>query len=237
MARRSYSGGEFSTSTQMFTCTGFADALAAATDETIDDVRSAIRSSLNKVTRSIKTLTSSEIRKIYNVPAAVLNDRLTVFSARIHNLEAELVVGGRSIPLSYFGMRAASGTRRMSVSLEKGKRGIRGKLKTSTTKRRSAGMVSFEVIKGKRTTMKSAFVAVMKSGHIGVMQRGKGVIKKRAQMKGIKHRQALYEHSVISIASMFERAEVNDAVVALVDTMLASQFDAELNYYLNVRNK
>ena len=236
MARRRSPGGEVSSSEQMFTCSSFADALAQATDETIDDVRKAIRSALNVVIKRVKTMTSSEIRKKYNVPAAILNERLKVFSARINELEAELVVGGRSIPLSYFGMRAASGTRRMSVGLVKTDRGMRGQLKTRTTKRRSEGMVSFEVIKGQRTTLKSAFVAVMpSSGHIGVMRRGAGAIKKRSQMKGAKHRQALYEHKVVSIASMFKHAEVNDAVVAMIDADLDRVFQQQMNYYLNVR--
>jgi hypothetical protein len=216
----------------MFTCSGFATALDEATKETMGDVRAAIRSALNKMVSQIKTLVSSEIRKIYNVPAAILNDRLTVFSSRIQNLEAELVIGGRSIPLSYFGMKASVGNTRMSVGVKNTAKGPRGSLKSTIKKSFVASSVSVEVIKGRRTTLaKSAFVAVMRSGHIGVMHRGPGSIKSRSGSKGAKHKQALYENAVVSIATMFNQVGVNDAVVAKIDAELEQLFMHELEFY------
>ena len=217
----------------MFSCSGFAEALATATDETIGDVRKAIRSALNKMISKVKTLVSSEIRKIYNVPTAILNDRLMVFSARIQQLEAELTIGGRSIPLAYFGMKASVGNTSLSVKVKNTERGPRGVLKSTVRKSFAESKITVEVIRGHRTTMaKSAFVAVMKSGHIGVIHRGPGTIKARSASKGIKHRQAIYENAVVSIATMFRKAEVNDAVVAKIDADLEALFWHELEYYL-----
>ncbi len=218
--------------TQAFTCSGFREALDSATEETIGDVKAAIRSALEKMLRGVKTLVSGEIRTVYNVPAAILNDRLTVFAARIQNLEAELVIGGRSIPLSYFGMKAAYGNTRLSVAVKNTSKGPRGKLKSTVKKSFVESSVSVEVIKGRRTTLaKSAFVAVMKSGHIGVMHRGPGVIKSRSGSRSEKHKQALYENSVVSIATMFNQVGVNDAVVAKIDTELEALFWHEFGYY------
>jgi len=230
---RSFSkpGGEYSYSAQAFTCQGFADALSAATDETLGATQSAIRSALNKVIKSVKSLTSTEIIKKYNVPKAILDDRLTIFAAKVQQLEAELVVGGRSVPLSYFGMRASSGNRRTTVKVVKTDRGPRGRAITSTT-RRSSNSISVEVVKGKRTVLKSAFIAVMRSGHIGVMRRGPGVIKARSKSLGAKHRQAIYEHSVVSIATMFNQADVNASVVAKIDADLERTFLHELEFYM-----
>jgi len=230
---------EYSSSTQMFTCTGFKEALAAATEETIGDVKAAIRSTMNKVIKSMKSLTSAEIRKVYNVPKRVLDDRLSVFAARMNSLEATLVIGGRSIPLSYFGMRAVAGNRRVTVGIVKTDKGIRGKAKTQIMKRTPASQgVSVEVIRGKRTTLSSnAFAVVMKSGHIGVMHRGAGSIKSRAASRSVTHKQAIYENAVVSIATMFNRADVNAAVVAKIDNDLEQTFWHELEFYLNRSGK
>ena len=226
---------DYSAGTQMFSCHGFKEALDNATEETIGDVKAAIRSTMNKVIKGVKALTSAEIRKIYNVPKAILDERMSIFTARMSDLEATLVIGGRSISLSYFGMTAIAGNRRVTVSLSKTDRGTRGKAKTQVLKRSPASQgVSVEVIRGRRTSLsKSAFVAIMNSGHVGIMHRGPGSIKSRASSRGMKHKQALYENTVVSIATMFNRAEVNDAVVAKIDSDLESTFWHELEFYLN----
>lgn len=232
MAKASAPGGERTFSTQTFTCSGFAEALSTATEETIGDVKAAIRSALDKMISQVKTLVSGEIRQTYNVPAAILNDRLRVFSARIQNLEAELIIGGRSIPLSYFGMKAVEGNMRKSVSIKSTPRGPRGKLNTTVKRSFAESKITVEVVKGRRTTLaKSAFVAVMKSGHIGVMHRGPGVIKSRSASKSVKHKQAIYENSVVSIATMFTQVGVNDAVVAKIDAELERLFWHELEFF------
>lgn len=219
-------------STQSFTYSGFAEALEQATEETIGDVKAAIRSALDKMIAKVKTLVSGEIRNTYNVPAAILNERLTVFTARIQNLEAELVIGGRSISLSYFGMKAIEGNMRKSVSIKKTGKGYRGQLKTTVKRSFAESSITVEVIKGRRTTLaKSAFVAVMKSGHVGIMHRGPGAIKSRSASKSEKHKQALYENSVVSIATMFTQVGVNDAVVAKIDAELERLFWHELEFF------
>lgn len=226
---------EYSSATQMFSCSGFKQALDVATDETIGDVKAAIRQTMNLVIKGVKALTVAEIRKVYNVPQAVLNDRLTVFSARMSDLEASLVIGGKSISLSYFGMTAVVGNRRTTVGLKKTTKGVRGQVKTQVMKRDLANQgISVEVIKGKRTMLsKSAFTAVMKSGHIGIMHRGAGAIKSRASSKGVKYKQAIYENSVVSIATMFNRAVVNDAIIAKIDKDLEATFWHQLEFYIN----
>lgn len=230
----SLSASGFTATTQMFTCTGFKEALDQATNETIGDVKAAIRSALNKMVGQLRTLVSQEIRKIYNVPKQILDERLQVLSARIQNLEVELTVGGKSVPLSYFNMVATKGTSRSSVKLKKTARGTRGRLETKTMKRSAVEQkITVEVIRGRRTTLtKAAFVAVMKSGHIGVMHRGAGTMKSRANSRGVKHRQAIYENAVVSIATMFHQSGVNDALIALIDNKLEALFNHELEFYL-----
>jgi hypothetical protein len=195
--------------TQMFTCTGFKEAMDAATEETINDVKAAMRSAMNKVISSVRTLTSAEIRKIYNVPKNILDARLTMFTARINNLAAELVIGGKSISLSYFGARQF--TRNRVITRTKG------------TQRKSAYKfqgVEVEVIKGRRTQLKSAFMQTFKSGHVGILiRKGKG-------------RYPVNVKAAISIASMFEQIDINDAIVAKIEADLEAKFMHELEFYL-----
>lgn len=189
---------------------GFEEALDAATEDTIKDVRAAVRSTMNKVTKSVKSLTSEEIRKIYNVPKAVLDERLELFTARINNLEAELVVGGKSVSLSYFNARQFSGAKVIT------------RAKTTTRKRASKFQgVEVEVIKGQRTQLKSAFMQRFKSGHLGILTRTS------------KSRYPVLVKSAVSVATMFSQVGINDAIVRKIDADLERVFWHELEFYLN----
>lgn len=204
---------EDSFKSQMFSCTGFKEAMDLATDETTGAIKAAMRSAMNKVIKSVRSLTSAEIRKIYNVPKNILDARLTMFTARMNNMEAELVIGGRSVSLSYFGARQFAKKR---VTTRKG----------MTTRKRSASFqgTEVEVFKGQRTQLKSAFMQTFKSGHIGVLTRTS------------KSRYPVLVKSAVSIASMFEHAGINDAIVAKIDADLESTFMHELEFFLERGN-
>jgi hypothetical protein len=194
----------------VITCTGFEKAMKAATDETKGAVKAAIRSTLNKVIKTARSMTSGEIRKIYGVSKKTLDERLAVVTARAGIAEAGLTIGGKSVSLSYFNAKQFAGS---TVITRKG-----------ATKRKRISKfqgVEVEVIKGKRTRLKNAFMQRFKSGHLGILTR---VGKKRYPVR---------VKSSISIASMFEKAAINDAVIAKVDVELEKQFWHELEYYLS----
>lgn len=204
-----FEGREDTSKKLSFTCVGFAEALDQATEETIADVRKAMVSAMGKVLKSVRTLVSSEIRKRYNVPKAVLDARLDLFEGRIRDLQTVLTIGGRSVSLSYFG---AKQTNRNTVTTRKG----------TSTKKRSAAFqgVTVEVIKGRRTELKSAFMRTFWTGHIGILRRtGKG-------------RYPIIVKSAVSIASMFEHVDINEAVVAKIDADLEATFEHELQFFL-----
>ena len=205
-----FEGREEASKSISFTSTGFGEALTAATEETIGDVKAAIRSALNKVVKSVKVMTSTEIRKRYNVPKAILDARLELYSAKMKDLEATLSIGGRSVSLSYFN---AKQTNRNVVTTRK---------KTTIRKRNAKFQgVEVEVIQGKRTQLKSAFMRTFRSGHVGIVQR---VGKSRYPIR---------VKNAISIASMFERDEIGDQVAAKIEADLERTFLHELEFYLN----
>jgi hypothetical protein len=205
-----FEGREDTSTSRTFFCSGFAEAIASATDETIDDVRKAMASTMNKVLKSVRTMVSSEIRKRYNVPKAILDARLDLFEGRVNkDLQAVLTVGGKSVSLSYFGAKQFEGNQVKTRT--------KSTVKKSFTK--TPG-VQVEVIKGRRTVLKSAWLATFRSGHIGILTR-----------RG-KDRYPISVKSAISIASMFEQVEVNDAVVAKIDADLEATFFHEMEFYL-----
>jgi len=205
-----FEGREDTSKTMNFSCTGFAEAIEQATEETIEDVRRAMASAMNEVLKTVRTLVSTEIRKRYNVPKAILDECMDLFEGRVKDLQAVLTIGGRSVSLSYFGAKQFNRNRVIT------RKGV-------STKKRSAAFqgVEIEVIKGKRTQLKSAFMQRFESGHVGILVRiGKG-------------RYPIAVKAAISIASMFEQVEVNDAVVAKIDDNLERVFWSKLDFYLN----
>lgn len=199
---------EDTSKTMSFSCRGFADALEQATEETIDDVNRAMASAMNKILKSVRTFVSSEIRKRYNVPKAILDARMDLFEGRIKALQAELTIGGRSVSLSYFGAKQTLGNQVITRS------------KSTLKKTHAVNQgVQVEVVEGRRALIKSAWLYKFRSGHIGILKRtGKG-------------RYPIMVKSAISIASMFEQTEINDAIIAKIDTDLEALFWHEFEFY------
>ena len=209
-----FDGREDTSKTISFSCSGFAEAINAATDETIEDVHRAMASAMNKVLKSVKSMVSAEIRKRYNVSKSVLDARLDLFEGRVKELQAVLTIGGRSVSLSYFGARQTLGNQVIT--------------RDKRTLKKSHALdqgVQVEVIKSRRTMIKSAWLQQFKSGHIGILKRrGKG-------------RYPIMVKSAISIASMFEQEQINAAVIEKIDADLERVFFHELEFYIGRGNQ
>lgn len=106
---------------------------------------------LNRAGDQSVTAASREIRKVYNVTAAATRQQIRVASrARRGRLSFAIRIFGRRIPLLAF---------------------VRGgRTPTSDRRRRGAG-VTVEVKRGQQKRISHAFIARMKSGHVGVFAR------------------------------------------------------------------
>jgi len=187
-------------------------------------VRKAIVSSLRKVIATGRTVASEEIRNRYNLKKSDLDPRLEVNLGRVNDLVAQITVSGKGMSLSYFGAQQTVGNKVVTRA------GKGGGLKTKTMKRSAKFQgVTVEVEKGKRTQLKSAFLAQMQSGHIGVMHRwNNGKL-----MKG-KNKTAIGEKGVISIASMAQSANVEPAIIKRVNEAWGTTFPHELERQLGL---
>lgn len=201
--------------------TGIEEALEAFSARNVD---LALRQSINRAAQSGKSIASEEIRKVYNVKAGDVSQRIKVSLARMDRLAATLDISGRPMSLSYFGAKQIAAGRTIS----KGKDGM---LKSAGNARmRAKGPVQqgvmVQVLKGKPTVLRHAFMAQMKkSGHIGVFRR-----------EG-KSRLPIYEKYVVTIPTMVENAKVLPSVVKRIQERLAVEFPRQLNYYFNRGNK
>lgn len=180
--------------------------------------RKAAVSTLKKVVASARSTASDEIRNVYNVKKSDLDPRLVVQPPRADDLTAVITISGKGMSLSYFGARQFV----VNKVITRTKAGLK-----TTTRKRSAKFqgVEVEVEKGKRTQLRSAFMATMKSGHIGVLRR-----------KGSK-RLPITEKSVVSVVSMVLNAHVAPAVLQKVQESWDKVFPHELEYQLSKGTK
>jgi hypothetical protein len=132
-----------------------------------------INSAINKMSSQLRTEAVRIILEIYTLPAARARQYIRVTQrARGERYEAIVVGRGQGLALSYFNVR--------QVGVAASRKAIRYTRKAGTLKTgaRYGGDISYEVVRGKKeilTTDPKAFLAKMKSGHLGVFHRsGKG---------------------------------------------------------------
>lgn len=184
-------------------------------------VNAAMRSTLQRVSKSAISTASTEIRNTYTIKKSDLDPRMNM---RLQGSEAAAItISGRGISLSYFNARQYSVNR----TITRTGKGSGAALKTkSRAKAHTFQGVEIEVVKGRRTQLRSAFMAQMKSGHIGVMHRWSGKL-----MRG-KRKAAIGEKGVVSLAVMIQSAKVQPRVLGKVQADFDRIFKQQLDYQL-----
>lgn len=198
-------------STIWFDVDVFEDTLNAAVGEIQEIVKQAIYSTMGKLRKHARTKLSEIIREKWNIKKADLDKRIIVRAGdRGSRYESfELTIKGMSISLSYFAAKQYMGNKVITRTV--------GKVNRRTSKFQG---VQVEVLKGRRTRMKSAFMQVADSGHMMVMRRtGKG-------------RYPVALKAVISPASMFSEAETADRFEEDVMAFIERTFEHELDWRL-----
>jgi hypothetical protein len=184
-------------------------------------VRAAALSSLKKVAAAGVTVLSTEVRGRYNIKKGDLDPRVKVSLPKgADDLVAVITLSGHDLPLAFFSPKQFVANRVITRTKE----GTR-----TTTRKRSAKVegVQVQVLKGKTTQLKSAFLMNMQVGRSGV-----GVMQRHG-----KKRTPTREKGVISIAAMAENSNVSPGIVAKVQEQWDKTFPADLNYQLNVKGK
>lgn len=181
-------------------------------------VNAAMRSTLPRVAKTAMGTASTEIRRVYNIKKADLDKKM---ATQVAGDSVLITISGRGISLSYFGARQFV----VNKTITRGKKGL-------TTKTRSKAHafqgVEVEVMKGQKTQLRSAFMAQMRSGYIGVMHRWSG-----GKLMKAKNKAAIGEKSVISLATMIQNHNVQPGILAKVQENFDKVFKQQIDYQLS----
>ncbi len=187
-------------------------------------VRQAARAAITRATSSGKTIISKEITDVWNVKKADVDNRIKVYPPRSDDMKGTIYVGGSGMSLSYFGAK------QIMNSAIRSRSGKTIKTTKMSKKMKKAGPVPqgvmVQILKGKDTILlRNAFMASVTAGksgsHIGVFYR---LGKKRFPIG---------EKSVVSIATMVNKPEVMDRVIARITERWDVEFPRQLAYFVS----
>lgn len=177
-------------------------------------VERAAASALKKVAQQARTEASSTIRERFNIKKADVDKKIEVKQVNRNSLTATLLITGRGISLTYFGAKERRGPKVIS------RKGIK------ILKRQPKGTQGVQVTimkDGKVTTLPHAFIATMKSGHIGVfIRKGKG-------------RTPIIEKALVSIPTLFQQKTVMERVERRINEQWPKVFQQEMNHQLTMK--
>lgn len=157
---------------------------------------------LNRTIMKVRTEASRSIRKNYKLPAKEVKKHTKLKRSRPNYLVAEIVYGGRPIPLKHFKPRQTA----KGVSVN---------------------------ITGTRKTIRSAFIATMPSGHIGVYARGKyggsrGFVFRKNRVRTHGHDLPITELMTTSVPIMAANNDVVKQVTQTANDMFPKRLEHEL---------
>jgi Prophage minor tail protein Z (GPZ) len=154
------------------------------------EMRTAVMRSLNRTADGVKTDASREIRKSYNVTNKALSPAFSIWRATTVDLVAKVSASGRPLQLIGFAARQVK-----------------------------AG-VSVSVKRGSRKVVKSAFIARMQSGHLGVFRRAG------------RKRLPIDELYTVSVPGMFGAHVVQDALKKLAGERFDKAMGQNINFVI-----
>jgi hypothetical protein len=172
------------------------------------NVDKAARMATNTALTRGKAEAARAIYARWNIKKADINRAVSALKATAGGRNAMITVKGRPMLLTYFGAKWHRG---MSVTTRQ----------RSTLRRRATGRsgVFVDIMRGGDTTHKPhAFIAAMRSGHIGVFERIPG-----SKMRG-KNKEQIVERKTITMASMFGQPEVMDPTLDRIQESLDNEF-------------
>jgi hypothetical protein len=189
-------------------------------------VNAAMKSTLARIAKSAMSTASAEVRAVYNIKKSDLDPRMNMVMQGSEN--AAIIISGKGTSLSYFGAKQFT----VNKTITRGKKDADGKASLSIKTRKRSHVfqgVEVEVIKGKKTQLRSAFMARMKSGHIGVMHRWSNAFMKKKTKTG-KPIHAIGEKGVVSLVTMIKNINVQPVVLAKVQADWKKVFAQQLAY-------
>src|SRR3972149_3036915 len=185
----------------------------------VKQYQKAITFSLNRAVKSGRTEASEQIRKGEKPFALLKSDVDRKMNVRLPNpYNAVLKITSGPWILSYFKPRQiVGGKSAIKRTKKKGFELIKG------TRRKNSGGVSIEIVKGRRVTLKHAFIATGKGGTPLVFWRKKG------DKSSITGKDKLVALKVYSLPSMFKKPAVIGKVIDKIKTQWEKEITSAIN--------
>ena len=185
----------------------------------VKQYQKAITFSLNRAVKSGRTEASEQIRKGEKPFALLKSDVDRKMNVRLPNpYNAVLKITSGPWILSYFKPRQiVGGKSAIKRTKKKGFELIKG------TGRKNSGGVSIEIVKGRRVTLKHAFIATGKGGTPLVFWRKKG------DKSSTTNKDKLAALKVYSLPSMFKKPAVLGKVIDKIKTQWEKEITSAIN--------
>ena len=173
----------------------------------------ALANAVNRALTHGKTRFKEEIAKRYAIKSSYVLSMMRVRNAYADNPSGEIIFSSARLALTKFNVKPDPSKKMPS---QKGQ---------SWTSRKRP---TIEVVRGQQYTSGSAFIAKMKSGHIGVYSRN---VEKQAKSRPgnlTKHTQRIEERTGSSIVTMAAKEEIREGAWSSVSVELFKRIDHEM---------
>lgn len=186
----------------------------------------AISNALNRAAQQCKTAASREIRRVYNVSAQTVNSSIKVRYSQPRTLTARVVASGRPLSLTSFGAKQETATERVRFD----RRGNVVRTTRKTRKPPTSG-VSFEVKRGEKSNLPTAFI---QTANGGTTVFARGVYKGSSEgFEFTKPRLPIAKMTSLSIPMMFLNDDVMKPVTNTTGAFFMNRIEHEINFLMS----
>jgi hypothetical protein len=208
------------------------------TEKAIRTLRSELKPTVEKIPKAVSMAINDTMRQTHTAAKRAVTDRYNIFSAAIQRKQlykikfsnpttqtATMDVANKQIPIIAF-----KGVRQDAKETRVSKEGtsVFSRLKN---KGKKTGGVNVQIIKGRKTHIRSAFIATMKNGHTGVFARGeygKPFEFRKGRTRATGNDNPIQELNTLNTPNAF----LNRAVKAKIEAKANDAFQRRITHHL-----
>lgn len=192
-----------------------------------DKLNKAISNALNRAASQSRTAVNAEIRKVYNISAAKINNEIKVRYSTARTLESRVVASGSPLSLNNFQAKQIGS----KVTTSFNRRGVASSRLNRKSRSNAAKGVSAIIKKGETINLPTAFIQVANGG-VTVFARGKAKGKGEGFEFG-KERMPIGKITTTSIPLMFANKDVIAPVGRAAEDFFVKRIDHEISWLMS----
>lgn len=193
-----------------------------------EKIPKAVSMAINDTMRRTQAAAKREVKARYNVYSAIIQSEKVYkvrFSSPNHH-HSDLKISTQQLPITAF-----KGVRQDAKETAVDKEGNKSVFSRLKNRGKKTGGVNVQILKGQKTHIRSAFIAVMKSGHVGVFARGEygkpfAFRKKRIKKSG--NDNPIQELNTLNLSHTF----LNAYIKPKIEKKAAETYDQRVRHHL-----